>query len=215
MSVAKGLCGMHRARLERHGHLENTRPEYWGSKTKHPMWNAWNHVKRFSKKGEVCESWDKDFFQFVIDVGERPSGKHRLYRADETKQYSKDNFVWKKAFTERADGEDELTYQARRSRAYRAIHKEAVQSYDIKRYYGLSKAEYAKMKTDCGNKCEICRKEEIAIDNNGSVRNLAVDHCHETDKVRGLLCTKCNMALGGVNDSIPLLYKMIDYLKRQ
>lgn len=43
---------------------------------------------------------------------------------------------------------------------------------------------------------------------------LHVDHCHQTGKIRGLLCQKCNMALGLLNDSVEILETAIRYLKK-
>ena len=43
-------------------------------------------------------------------------------------------------------------------------------------------------------------------------KNFAVDHCHETNQIRGLLCSSCNIGLGQFQDSIKLLSKAIDYL---
>lgn len=213
-TVAQGLCRKHYMRKMRHGHIEDTRPEYWGAKTKHPMWNAYNHIKRFSKKGEVCDSWENDFFQFVIDVGERPSKSHRLYRSDETKKYSKDNFIWKRSFTEKVVGEDEGTYKARRMRAYRKVNSENCKAINIKRKYGLSKEQHEVMKIAHDNLCAICHKKETSIDNNGSKRALAIDHCHETGKVRGLLCTNCNTLIGRAKDSVDVLNSAIQYLEK-
>ena len=39
-----------------------------------------------------------------------------------------------------------------------------------------------------------------------------IDHCHETGKVRGLLCSKCNIALGNFDDDIETLKRAISYL---
>ena len=57
-------------------------------------------------------------------------------------------------------------------------------------------------------KCKIC-----LADNKKYKRQLAVDHCHTTGKIRGLLCTPCNISLGYINDNIQILHNMINYLK--
>lgn len=212
-AISKGLCDKHRKRLARHGHLENTRPEYWGSKEKHPMYHAWNHIRRFAKRGEISEEWG-DFFQFVVDVGERPSPKYKLYRADETKKYSKDNFIWKRSITERHKDEDKKTYEARRMRVYRSVSKEAVKATELKSRYGLVESEYRQMIASCDNRCGICGNKEVAIGVGGKVLALAIDHCHDTGKVRGLLCVNCNKGLGHFKDSVDVLKSAISYLEK-
>lgn len=52
-------------------------------------------------------------------------------------------------------------------------------------------------------KCDLCE----------STDNLHIDHCHDTGKVRGILCRKCNLSLGGFKDNIIVLAKAIDYLR--
>jgi hypothetical protein len=42
---------------------------------------------------------------------------------------------------------------------------------------------------------------------------LSIDHCHETGKVRGLLCDACNTGIGRFSDQVDLLQKAIDYLE--
>ena len=79
--------------------------------------------------------------------------------------------------------------------------------------YGLSIEEFNEMVTRQGNACAVCKKEESAVFN-GVAKRLAVDHCHETGKVRGLLCQSCNIALGNVKDNIKTLNNMIDYLNK-
>lgn len=41
---------------------------------------------------------------------------------------------------------------------------------------------------------------------------LAIDHDHKTGKIRGLLCTRCNTAIGLLNDNIDFLRRAIMYL---
>ena len=77
---------------------------------------------------------------------------------------------------------------------------------DLKRLYGLSKEEYNLMLLEQDNKCAICRKKLVKPN---------VDHCHETNKVRGILCSSCNVGLGLLGDSIEGLEKVIKYLNNQ
>jgi hypothetical protein len=60
----------------------------------------------------------------------------------------------------------------------------------------------------------ICKKEEVHRNNqNTGISRLSVDHCHNTGKIRGILCTKCNTGLGSFKDNIELLMNAIKYLK--
>jgi Recombination endonuclease VII len=56
--------------------------------------------------------------------------------------------------------------------------------------------------------CAICHKKCI------SGRRLSIDHSHKTGKIRGLLCTKCNTAIGLLNDNASLFELAIEYLKK-
>lgn len=63
--------------------------------------------------------------------------------------------------------------------------------------------------------CEICK---IKLTNNSSSLSKStwfnVDHCHSTGKVRGILCSKCNIGLGMFKDNIASLETAIEYLKQ-
>lgn len=63
------------------------------------------------------------------------------------------------------------------------------------------------MFTDQGGVCAICGTSP-------GKKKLAIDHNHETDKVRGLLCMSCNIALGHTDENIEVLENMIAYIKR-
>jgi hypothetical protein len=76
----------------------------------------------------------------------------------------------------------------------------------LKREYGLTKEDYLEMLKFQNGVCAICCNPE-------KKKRLAVDHCHNTGKIRGLLCTRCNTSIGRFNDDVELLQKAIDYLK--
>ncbi len=62
--------------------------------------------------------------------------------------------------------------------------------------------------------CAICKQPETTTHQNGTLRNLAIDHDHETGEFRGLLCSKCNIALGGFKDDLNLLKSAVEYLSK-
>ena len=80
--------------------------------------------------------------------------------------------------------------------------------------YGITKTEYLSLIEVQNNKCAICKKPEENRGRGGKIKNLAVDHCHETGKVRGLLCLNCNTALGSIKENKETLMQMIEYLEK-
>lgn len=73
--------------------------------------------------------------------------------------------------------------------------------------YGLSETDYEQMLIKQNGVCAICSKPQKP-----STKRLAVDHCHTTGIVRGLLCSGCNTAIGQFNDNIETLKSAISYL---
>lgn len=81
------------------------------------------------------------------------------------------------------------------------------------RNYGITILNYEEILEKQNNVCAICGGTGTErADHSKSKCNLVVDHCHNTNKVRGLLCHTCNTALGQFKDSKQLLQKAIEYL---
>jgi len=72
--------------------------------------------------------------------------------------------------------------------------------------YNITPDIYLELLNKQGNTCAICFK--ICC----TGRSLAVDHCHRTGTVRGLLCSKCNMGIGLFNDNPDVLISAIKYI---
>lgn len=76
-------------------------------------------------------------------------------------------------------------------------------------------ANYDQLVITTNNLCQICFKPEVAIDwQTMAPKELAVDHCHKTGKVRGLLCQKHNHVLGLVDEDLTLLDSMKAYISK-
>jgi len=114
--------------------------------------------------------------------------------------------------------EQKLEYKRR----YRIKNKEKIQEYNrthiesqrrrsrkttIKEH-GLTLEQYQEMYDEQNGCCAIC-----SIHQNELKQALCVDHNHQTNKIRGLLCGKCNRGIGYLNDNIDLLQAAINYLK--
>ena len=84
------------------------------------------------------------------------------------------------------------------------------------RKYGITLEDFNNIKLEQSNSCAICKKSEVFSTRpcNKPEMNLAVDHCHSTGKVRGLLCLKCNRALGLFEENIENLNEAIAYVNK-
>lgn len=86
-------------------------------------------------------------------------------------------------------------------------------TYSYRHRFGISYEEYLALSENQNHVCAICKKPETQLDKSNKTKRLAVDHCHTTGKIRGLLCMLCNSALGKFNDDVILLEQAITYLK--
>jgi hypothetical protein len=89
--------------------------------------------------------------------------------------------------------------------------KEGKQDYvknkHLKRDFGITLDEYNVMFEQQEGCCKICKRHQVHFS-----RRLAVDHCHSTGKIRGLLCSQCNTLLGMAKDDTLVLQEAINYL---
>lgn len=104
-----------------------------------------------------------------------------------------------------ADREKYLSSQ----RSYYHKDKESYKWRTIKNNYGLSKEDFFFLLEKQDNKCALCDKPFEGF----RTRDLHIDHCHETNKVRGLLCMPCNVGLGMLGDNEEGLSKALSYIR--
>ena len=83
----------------------------------------------------------------------------------------------------------------------------------LKTKYGLSLEDYDSLILTQANKCLICSKEftQYKDDRHGIA---CVDHCHKTGIVRGLLCHRCNTAIGFMEEDSDRFWNAISYLAK-
>ena len=83
-------------------------------------------------------------------------------------------------------------------RKYQQLKKEEITPQDFKNILATQ-----------GGVCPICGRNQRQVR-----RKLAIDHCHKTGRIRGILCGRCNLALGLLGDNCVFLERAINYLKQ-
>lgn len=85
---------------------------------------------------------------------------------------------------------------------------------NLKANYGITIEEYEELVKKQNGVCAACFSPEIHKANHTDVITLAVDHDHDSGKTRGLLCMKCNRALGLLDDSADVIEALLEYRKK-
>lgn len=83
------------------------------------------------------------------------------------------------------------------------VRPKIAKAYWLKREYGISIEEYEDLLDEYNHKCGVCL----------SPNKLCVDHDHANGRVRGILCSDCNMALGLLKDNPTSILKLYQYLR--
>lgn len=99
-------------------------------------------------------------------------------------------------------------YTPEKQKVYKRRHYsyEKSRDYSLRSRYGMTLIQFNAMFEAQGRKCALCRSDK------SDGKNFVVDHSHKTGKVRGILCSYCNRALGMLKDDVEILKKAIAYL---
>lgn len=107
----------------------------------------------------------------------------------------------------RSDNPSARTLSDRRARA---ADPDKYRDQELRRKYGITLEQYNQMLDDQGGLCALCEKPPVV----GKHKVLCVDHCHDTNRVRKLLCSECNIGLGKFKDDPALLIAAAEYVQR-
>ncbi len=100
---------------------------------------------------------------------------------------------------------NELRQRAALTRSAEKGHKR--RDYEYRRKFGITLIQYNTLFAQQNGCCAICGVHQTEIR-----RRFAVDHSHVTSEVRGLLCNRCNLAMGMFEDDLELLRNVVNYL---
>lgn len=146
----------------------------------------------------------------------------KAHRREYQRQWRLDNPEKDRASAVRSYAKKTKEEHAEISRLWKLANPEKVKATNrrikLKRQYGLTIEDYNAMLDSQNGVCKICGMPETKMQRRGSdtkltPESLHVDHDHATGKIRGLLCYKCNTALGKFDDNPELFRRAIAYLR--
>lgn len=149
-------------------------------------------LSRREQKREYDRAYSAANAERIRERARRWRLKNKKYKAEKDKEWRLNN-----ADRKRENGK---RYYEKTKDKFRAI--------DLKRNYGMTVEQYDSMLKAQNGVCAIC----FGVNKNG--KRLAVDHDHNTGKVRELLCASCNLVIGHCRESAENLERAISYLRR-
>ena len=99
-----------------------------------------------------------------------------------------------------------------RTKIHNSMNKKTILNNRRINVYGISTEDYEVIYNKQNGTCKICRDKRDRLKKNGQVFSLSIDHDHNTGRVRGILCNKCNLGLGNFQDKVTYLLRAVCYL---
>lgn len=160
---------------------------------------AWSRLERSGRP----HAW-ADFESFCADVGEMSDDESTVAALNEAMPIGPGNFRW----LLRPEGKFDRSTKAGRAayaKAYRASNPGRWRHAHLKQNYKIDEVEYHRLLELYGGECPICEEEPS--------QRLAVDHDHTTGDVRGLMCKRCNYAMGQFGDDPKRMRRAAQFLE--
>jgi len=149
-----------------------------------------------------CKEEKED--QFFCKDKRRKDGLHpqcKLCVSTYSKNHKKKPEVWKKV--------------KEQSGEWKRSNPDKVRAQAVKKLFGLSWEDYLQKYAEQDGSCAICKTHLILYGDRAKTDKIAnVDHNHTTKQIRGLLCRKCNTAIGLLQDNITVIKNASEYLER-
>ena len=173
--------------------------------------------KDLTYSSSSCKSCEREYSKSRY----QNNSKYKQSNKITSKKFREDNPDYHKNYEYTLTQEQTVKYKEK-AKEYYQKNKDKIKSYQrqynktdscknskLKNKYSITLQQYNQMIYEQNNKCLICSCEFSTIDKS---RKPNVDHCHKTNKVRGILCHKCNTGIGLLNENLEVLQKAIEYL---
>lgn len=148
--------------------------------------------KRAARSPEKNREYMREYYQRNKDRYKRTPEQQRIHNENRRRRYAED-----------------AGYRERVLADVRGVDREVKRDWRLRRQFGIGAIEFDALLEKQGGHCAICPAEVGAKGG----RRLAVDHCHQTGKVRGILCSECNLGLGKFRDDLSLIERAAQYLR--
>lgn len=165
-------------------------------------------IKRRNQNTEYMRKWRKKnraaYNAYQKEWRKQNPGKN----AAAAKRWKQENLEKSRAIS-RAWSERNKERHRKNSREWNRKNPDKVRDRLLKSAFGISLSKYKEILLSQNEACAICEQPQSTLK-----KNLAVDHCHSTGIIRGLLCTSCNLGIGQLQESTEILSKALAYLTK-
>ena len=139
--------------------------------------------------------------------------KYQVYRRRYYERNKAKYLAWRRAYVKRhSERINAMQREWRRKNPAKAQLRDL--RHRLKQDYGITMDAFNAMMKAQKGRCAICRKLPPNGRKKGQWRRLCIDHCHNSLRVRGLLCQQCNVGIAMFQDNPALMLRAIDYIRR-
>lgn len=155
---------------------------------------------------ESNQKWRAKNAEKVRANGRAKYWEHRPKRLATARRY------WERQMATRP--EEYLAAALRRAKRYYRENAQMIAMKEQARLYGLTRQQVVEMHESQNGLCLVCNEPETLM-LRGKLKRLSIDHCHRTGRVRGLLCSRCNLIAGQCKERPELLRRIAAWLESQ
>jgi hypothetical protein len=167
-----------------------------------------NREKIAERKRKYYQENREEIIKKSIERNKKPEVKEKKreiqkkYYDNNKEKIAEYHQKWGKEYNQRPDIKE-------KNRLYNQSPERKKYLWEKKGIRGMTVDKFNNMYKEQQGRCSICGRHQSEFK-----FKLSVDHCHKTEKIRGLLCHFCNKALGMFCDDVEVLYSAIFYLEK-
>jgi hypothetical protein len=181
--------------------------------------NACRHCMAIAKAKSDAKNFGKCKIHGVLEPEQtKANGRCRICHRSSANTKRNENREWFNEKLAKKRAEDPEKWEEIFKKAHKTFRDKYGSQWSLKKVCyerGITLEDYQKMLKKQDDKCIICFQPETRISGRTNMpMRLVIDHCHKTNKVRGLLCHSCNTAIGKFRDDPCVIVRAARYVKQ-